>query len=269
MSTAFGTAVCLFAGLPAAAHDSWFAPSATQSRLLALGTGNRFPKHEFAIDSRYLVHSRCRDADGQPIVLAPLVLTPHALLLRPGAAAVTCWVQLQPFDVELTPALVDVYLEEARPDASVRARWADLKSRGLPWIERYTKDAHVVLWGDGIDASTHQRARADDDPVPGLDLRLETRDPVDGGPPRAGTPLEFRLLDHGRPLAGQALQLQSSVGQAGQWTTTDAQGRIRIVAPTPGRWLLRGIEIKPASDRADAWTSRFVTLAFQLRPAQL
>lgn len=251
---------------PADAHDSWFAPLGADNALLALGTGNRFPAQEVAIDSRYLVRKGCRSADGAPLALTPLALSARALLLRPAAGAASCWTQLQPFDIELTNELVQIYLDESRPDAEVLARWAAIKARGLPWVERYTKHARIVLDQDA-GATGAESSGADDAAGPALDLRLETSDAVDGGMPRAGAPLEFRLLDQGRPVAGQSLELRSAASPDGLWARTDADGRIRFTAPQPGRWLLRGIEIKPAPDRPDAWSSRFVTLAFTLRPA--
>ena len=120
----------------------------------------------------------------------------------------------------------------------------------------------VLDAGDGVDDAD---LAVDAGAGPDLDLRLLSRDAADGGLPRAGMPLEFRLLDHGRPLAGQALELRSELSPLGLWARTDADGRVRLVAPLPGRWLLRGVELRPADDGSGAWASRFVTLAFTVR----
>ena len=48
------------------------------------------------------------------------------------------------------------------------------------------------------------------------------------------------------------------------WLQTDAQGRVRAQAPSPGRWVLRGTDLRLSATRPDAWESRFVTLAFEV-----
>lgn len=265
--TAIGLTASLWAAMPARAHDSWFAPLPGNNRWLALGTGSHFPVHEVAIDPRYLSRSGCGGSAGESLMLKPLTLTKHALLLQAAPGATTCWAQLPAFDIELAPEIVDIYLAEAQPGIAVRDRWAELQRRGKPWIERYTKHARVVLDAGAIETPGSE-TRADAAAAgPALDLRLETRDPVDGGMPRAGAALVFRLLDQGRALAGQELELRSAAGSGGLWARTDDEGRVRVVVPTEGRWMLRGIELKPAADRQDAWSSRFVTLVFSVRAA--
>jgi hypothetical protein len=37
-----------------------------------------------------------------------------------------------------------------------------------------------------------------------------------------------------------------------------------VQAPLPGRWLLRGTELRLSQERPDTWDSRFVTLAFDV-----
>lgn len=263
---ALALAAALAATVPARAHDSWLAPLGGDGRWLALGTGSRFPAQEVAIDPRYLARSGCRGPAGELSELKPRTLAPHALLLQVASGAATCWAQLQAFEIELKADVIDLYFAEAQPEPAVRERWAALQARGKPWLERYTKHARVILDAGAIDAAVAGSRDAASHEGPTLDLRLESPDPVDGGLPRAGSRLTFRLLDGGRALTGQALELVGSTGTAGSWTRTDAEGRVQIVVPGAGRWLLRGIEIKPAEDRPDAWTSRFVTLAFSVRP---
>jgi hypothetical protein len=135
----------------ASAHDTWFArlPAAAGAMPeLALGTGNRYPKQEFAVAAEYLARQGCRSAaDAPAVALQPLGLTDTALRLRAptSAAGSSCWAQLQPFEIELAPALVALYLDEVRASPALRAQWAQLQARGLPWRERYTKHARVLL----------------------------------------------------------------------------------------------------------------------------
>lgn len=242
------------AAAPAAAHDSWF-QLLSQGRagaLLALGTGNRFPDFEFGIDSRYLVKPGCRDAAGAPLALEALRDGPSTLWLRSGSAASSCWTQLSPFEVDLPADKIDLYIDEVRPPPAMLAAWAAMHSRGLPWLERYTKHARIAL--PAADGGFGAAAAM---PAPmGMDLLLE----------RVGGDLRFQLLRDGQPLAGLALELRSLDATAdGRWLRSDAQGRLQIASPGAGRWLLRGIDLRLASDKPDRFDSRFITLAFELR----
>lgn len=242
------------ASAPAAAHDSWF-QLLSQSRagaVMALGTGNRFPNFEFGVDARYLVKPGCRDAAGAPLALEALRDGPAALWLRGGSAASSCWTQLSPFEVDLPADKIDLYLDEVRPPPAMLAAWEAMHARGLPWRERYTKHARIAL--PAADGSFGAAAAQ---PAPlGMDLLLE----------RVGDALRFQLLRDGQPLPGLALELRNIDSQAaGRWLRSDAQGRVQIAAPGAGRWLLRGVDLRLASDNPDRFDSRFITLAFELR----
>ena len=54
----------LLAG-PASAHDTWFEPSPNGG--LSLGTGNRFPVGEIAVDDKFFVKSGCVAVDGKDV----------------------------------------------------------------------------------------------------------------------------------------------------------------------------------------------------------
>ena len=243
------------------AHDTWFEalPVTGGATVLALGTGTRFPAHETGIEARFLVQRACRAASrsGAGPVPAPSALPAqhnedHALWLQAPAGAATCWAQLTPFDIELAPDKVPVYLQEIQATPEVRAAWAAMQARGLPWRERYAKHARIEL------------AAPSSDPAPtDLDLHLETA----GQPVRVGSPITAQALLKGRPLAGLALELRSENSPLGLWRRTDAQGRIAVAVPLPGRWLLRGVDLRVSGTDPDRWDSRFATLAFDARPA--
>ncbi len=252
---------------PARAHDTWFelrAAGPGPEAQLALGTGNRFPVMEFPLGIEQLRHSGCRGDAGETLPLAHDDDEPQALRLRvarPAAAggALTCWAQTQAFEVELTPTLVTQYLKEIQAPPAVHQAWAAQRARGQRWTERYTKHARIELPdADGRTATATPSGMA-------LDLLLL------GGPRalRAGETAEFQLLRDGRPLAGQALELHGEHGALGFWRRTDADGRVRFTLPLPGRWVLRGTELRLADSGDVLWDSRFVTLAFSVGAAPL
>jgi hypothetical protein len=265
---------------PALAHDTWFRllePSARGEPVLALGTGNRFPQHEVPVWPDHLRSSGCR-SDG-PSAAAPAPLRRHAqqdqaLLLRaasprPAGAALTCWMQLAPIDIGIEDPIVEIYLDEIGAPPALRARWAAMRARGLPWQETYTKHARIEL--DPLDGSTAAGSTA---PIEGLgmDVRLEAQ----RRPLRAGDKVGFQVLRDGRPLAGLTVELQSEFdpplhpikpGPTSRWAETDREGRVSFTVSVPGRWLLRGTELRPSASQPGRWDSRFVTLAFDVRAA--
>ena len=244
------------------AHDTWFEPlpaSTARQTEVALGTGNQFPKQDSSIGAEYLVAQGC-DAPDQPpgtLVMKALRNTDTALLLSVPKGARSCWMQLTPFEVTVAPDKVPVYLKEIQASAEQRAMWAAIEKKGLPWHERYTKHARVEIGAAGASATP--------DPVTplGMDLRLI----ADDGPLRVGSQLTAVVLRDGLPLVGQAIELRSAVSPLGIWGRSDEQGRISVRVPLPGRWVLRGVDLRLSTSVPDQWESRFVTLAFDVPPA--
>ncbi len=238
-----------FVAASAAAHDTWFEPAHDHdgALTLALGTGAHFPAQETALARPALVELACRA--GRVSTTPRLEReAPEALHLRPAPGMSRCWAQSEVFDITLPPETVALYLHELRAGPAVRERWAALQRRGLPWRERYTKHARIELGAPSAEAL----------PL-GLDLAIESP-----GPLRAGEPFAVQVRRDGQPLPGLAVELRSEHSPLGVWRLSDAQGRLTMPAPLPGRWLLRAIELRPAAD--DTWDSRFVTLAFDIGP---
>ncbi len=251
--------------LPAAAqaHDTWFRilPAGGGARLLALGTGARFPAQESGISVEYLARQGCSlpaaDASisalvGRPVQpfiqqMRPLRNVASALVLRAPAQSRSCWVQLVPLDIEIAPDVVPIYLNEVRADAVLRAAWADIQQRGLPWKERYTKHARID-WGGGAAQ-----------PAPmGMDI---VREPSDDDS------LNFRVLRDGQPLPGLAVEWVSDSVALGIWRRSDAEGRVKVPALPAGQWVVRAIDLRLSTVKPDSWDSRFVTLAFEVPAA--
>ena len=320
-----GLALALLGAVPLAlAHDSWLAPltpaaalaAARQAklpalpagqRILALGTGNQFPKQETAIAPEYLVRQGCRSTGSsasssssaasagasaattpqQAMAIAGLI--DNALLMAvPGAGATSCWVQSSEFKVELTNALVPVYMDEVRPGPQVLAAWAAMQAQGLPWRERYVKHARIEL-AEVTSPTTNATPSA----TPSLTTKPSTG-PTTGATPnpsagpalpqpsplaldlvlqddvnRLGTvsPVTVQLLRDGQPLAGLSVELRNEQLALGIWLRSDEQGLVRSRLPLPGRWLFRAIDLRPVGAPVDGFESRFVTLALTV-PAQ-
>jgi hypothetical protein len=236
----------------ATAHDTWFEPLLGGG--LGLSTGNRFPLSDLAVDDKYFVKSGCVAADGKARTLDKVRFTDKATLLRSkdrvGAEPLTCFMQLQPFDIDLPPDKIEIYFKEIRPSAAVLAAWADLKARGLPFKEHYTKSARIDV---GADASPQPTGTAMDA------LRVSPR-----GALAVGSEAVFQVLLDGKPLPDFPVELINERSPVGLWHRTDTEGRISAKLPLPGRWILRGVELHLAASDATRWESWFITYAFEV-----
>jgi hypothetical protein len=249
----------------AGAHDTWFQPLPPTARgapVLALGTGNQFPRLETPVALRQLHSSGCRGPGLPATKLRWVADEAAALVLRtalpaPAGAALTCWAQLVPIDIQIDDSTVDVYLDEIRALPAVRERWAALKARGLPWRETYVKHVRLELPGAAAQAA------APTAPVDGLGLDVLVDSPQ---PLRAGDTLRAQVLRDGQPLAGLPVELRNALSPLGLWRQTDAQGRIEVVLPLAANWLLRGVDLRPAADHDQRWDSRFISLGLQVLP---
>jgi hypothetical protein len=245
------------------AHDSWMrsAPAARAGETgLEVGTGTRYPIMDVGVGPANLEKARCTDG-AAALAVRPGAPGPKALPLRvqPGAAPVlACWLELGALDIELDPAIVQVYLAEVRPPDAVRARWSALQAEGVRWKETYRKFSRIELpAANGADPQRRAFARQ---PV-GQPLEIVV---LGDQPLAARTPVDFQVLRDGVPLAGFPIEFISERSPLGLWQRTDEQGRLRFTLPYGGAWLLRGTELAPPADAAGRWQSRFVTLTLEL-----
>ncbi len=239
----------------AIAHDTWFERQGGNAAglRLALGTGNQFPAYETGIDERYLATQGCRRAGavgGATVAMKPAGQAQAALMLRAPVDVSTCWAQLLPLQIELPTAKVALYLHEIQAAAELRATWAEMAGRGVPWVERYTKHARVEM-GDGAPAPVAM----------GMDMVVEG-----GTLLRVGDTVRVQVLRDGQPLPGLAVEWRADASRLGLWRRTDAHGRVELTLPLAGQWLLRGIDLRLSTTERDAWESRFMTLALRVLP---
>lgn len=269
--------LALLAAVPARAHDTWLMPQADTprgERVLAVSTGNQFPRSENGIPVDSLRGNGCAGlgtAAGTGWPLRWAADRPDALWLRttravPPQALLDCRVQTRAEAIELEPAKVGLYLDEARADAALRARWQQLRDRGLPWRERYSK--HARWLGTSEPATTVQAGPlANGGPALGaapqleLDLALE----LPQWPLKRGDRVRGQLLFRGQPLPGHDLELRNDASAIGIWFRTDAEGRVELPLPLAARWMVRGIVLRPAGEAE--WESQFLSVVFDVLPA--
>lgn len=250
----------------ARAHDSWLRPLPEQpgAGLLALelGVGSRYPKAEFSIAADSIVQSACLDAGGRRIPLLVRAQRTETLELRSrvgDAAAATCWLELRPHTVELTPELVRTYLAEIRAPRALREAWAQQQASGGGWQETYRKFIRIELPALGAAAPADLSALRR--PL-GAGLELV---PLGGTPIEKGVTATFQALTDGKPLPGLAVEFVNRRSPVGIWRETDAEGRINLALPLAGEWLLRSTSLEPPPGAGQPWRSRFSTLTIDVR----
>lgn len=247
------------------AHDTWFeirAATMPGTLIMSLGTGNLFPVQEFPVDAGHLREHGCRQS-GQAMALKAFTKASASLLLsaRPASASsVTCWSELNPFEIELEPDKISIYFDEIKATPLLRERWASMQARGLRWRERYVKSARVEIAAsaDGMNPPL----RATPAPMTMDVLLLSGLQRV-----RTGEPLVIQVLRDGIPLPDFSIELRGVTTAQAQWFKTDAQGRASTRAPSSGKYLWRGTDLRLSAANPEVWDSRFVTLAFEVYAA--
>jgi Domain of unknown function (DUF4198) len=246
----------------ASAHDTWFERLENTERgeaVLALGTGNQFPAFDTPLRIDSVKVAGCGDTAGKGVSLRWMADQPTRMLMRttrpvPSGTALSCLARLATAEVSIDNPTVELYFKEVQPSEAVRARWARLRDKGVKWQESYTKLARIMMPGNMASGDTSQ----------GLDLRVENTNPV----LRVGDTLQVQMLRNGQPLPGIAMELRNDLSPIGIWRKSDEQGRISFPLPLAARWMLRGVDLRPASDASERWESDFLSVAFEVLATQ-
>jgi hypothetical protein len=250
------------AALPVLAHDTWLLPARASvppgtEVALDLTSSMAFPALDYAIKADRVGRALCRLA-GKTTPIATRKTGPHSLQLRAKLAApgvATLAVVLAPKSIDLKPAEVAEYLDEIGASAAIREAWAGMKEPKR-WHEVYTKHAKTFV-RVGEPASDRSWAEP-------LGLGLEIVPEKDPTTLAAGDELPVRILRKGTPLPGFPVGLVHQGDAKGGLKTTDAEGRVVFRLDRPGRWLLRGTDLRQASG-AGSWESDFTTLVVESR----
>jgi hypothetical protein len=262
-------AACLLLALagPAAAYDTWLrperaAPKAREAVTLDMTSGRAFPTDDIAIMPSRVEKAACRMGDKTTAVESRRP-SPNALLLGtslPKAGVAVCWASLFPKLTELTPDVVQEYLDEIAAPPAVREAWM---AGGKPgrWRELYTK--HVKTFLRVGEAPTAAGDSSWSTPVgTGLEIVPES-DPTTL---HANAELGLRLLFQGKPLPGVEIGLVRAGEQgAGYLPATDGEGRSRFRIGAPGLYLIRATWLRKSKTHDFDWESDFATLTFEAK----
>ena len=246
----------------ALAHDTWLTPDRFVVErgsvvTLDLTSGMAFPALDTPIKPERIDSAQCRLA-GHRFELkdyssAPKSLEFKARLSYSGVA--TMWVELKPRALVLTTRLVKEYLDEIGAPDVIRQQWANAK-RPRRWREVYTKHSKTFVRAGDVLSD-----RSWEEPV---GMRLELVPEKDPTALRPGDELTVRVLKNGAPLQSLSVGIVREGDSKGRIQKTDAEGRVTFRLDREGRWLVRGTELRKASQAALDWESDFTTLTFRV-----
>jgi len=249
---------------PAFAHDTWLLPErgfVSSGTLLALDltSGMAFPALDSAIDPDRIKQAVCR-LGGKSSGVVQLVKSGHSMRLTARldvAGIATISVDLKPKAIELNPDQVKEYLDEIGAPESIRQAWGGASGQTL-WRETYTKHSKTF-----VRVGEPETDRSWAEPV---GTALEFVPEENPTMLRVGDEFTVRVLKRGSPVGGFAVGIVHEGDATGILRTTDAQGRFTIHLDRPGRWLLRGTDLRRSSTADAGWESDFTTLTIEVRP---
>lgn len=247
--------------VPVAAHDFWIEPTSylpEAGKIIGIRArvGDGFLGDPVPRDSSILEQMVVDDASGRRPVIGRDGADPAGLLrvVAPGLHVIGYFGK--PSRVELAANKFNTYLQEEGLDrvASARARLNQSDSGVRELFTRCAKT--LVLLGT---PSPDQRDRA-------LGCALELvaeRNPYALEP---GQALPVRLTYEGNPIEG-ALVVAMNRRRVSEKISarSDRDGRVRLVLPVGGTWLIKAVHMVPAPATADAdWSSYWASLTFEL-----
>ena len=258
-------AVCVLglalANPPLWAHDLWivpssFAPSVQEVVGLSLLVGEHLDGEPLplipALVNQFVVQDA---ASRRPVSGRPGADPAGAMrVARPGLHIVGY--HSHPSRVKLAPDKFDAYLAEEGLDAVIAAR-AGRAEGGAKVRELYLRCAKSL-------ASVGPPSDAQRDRPLGFPLELV----AESNPyaMRTGQPLPVRLTFQGQPLPGALVVAMNSLNpRQQQRARSDADGRVQLLLPPGGMWLVKAVHMVAAPAGADAdWASYWASLTFEV-----
>jgi hypothetical protein len=255
----------LFA-LPLLAHDLYFAPQsfrvAPGAKIrIAFHNGDAFPESEAAAPIARLRDLQAVSKTGATLItgLRESGKEVFGEAAFPGAGDIILAGRTIPNFIQLEPAKFEEYVKEEGLDhvLSWRAEHGQTK---LPGKERYSKYVKAVLLaGESNGNFNHVVGHT-----------IEILPEINPSTLKAGDRLPVRVLFHGKPAAGLAVESafavpggKAIVKIAGK---TDADGRAFVPITGLGKWRLHALMMERCAEPAVAdWESYWASLTFENR----
>ena len=259
-SAACAALIVFAAALPASAHDLWIepsafhpAPGATIGVRLRMGqsfVGDPLPRYESLVQ-RFDLSSR----DGERLIEGSEGDDPAGKVEIPSAGAHIVGYRSNNSYVSQEPQKFAEYLKEEGLEQIMRIREGRGESQ-KPSREFFARCAKaLVVAGSG--------SRAGFDRVLGFTLEIvPEKDPEAW---QAGGSLVFRILFEGKPLAGALIAALPQREPSKKLTArSDLAGRVTLLLPQPGVWLIKAVHMIPSDGKKADWQSFWASLTFEI-----
>jgi uncharacterized GH25 family protein len=262
MARALATLLAAVLALPALAHDFWVEPSSYEPAVgeilpVSLFAGHLGAATDLPREGARLRRFVARSASGETSVAGWDGSTPAGLLKprEPGLVAIAC--EEEPAPVETDAAAFEAYLLDEGQDAVVVAR-AERGESSTAGRERLTRSAKALVAVGGNAQGPYDAAFA---------LPLEIVAEANPYVLRPGEAFQVRVLRAGAAEAGaRVVAFPRERPDARVEATADAEGRARLVLPTPGAWVVKCVHVARAEGEADVqWRTLWTSLSFRLR----
>jgi uncharacterized GH25 family protein len=253
-------AFCALWAAAAQAHNFWiepstFTPAPGQRIAVRLKVGQELQGDPVPRDPSLIKRFLAVGPAGEVPVPGVANTEPAGFIAFPAPGLTTIVYDSSRFPVALDGAKFEAYLKEEGLEKISALRVRQAKS-ALPAREVFSRCAKALLAvgngaGPGFDRVAGQR----------LELVAEKNPYTLAG----GGELPVQLLYEGKPLAG-ALVMALQRGRPDKLTArTDAKGRVTLKLDRPGFWLIKAVQMIPASSDAGAdWESFWASLTFAI-----
>jgi hypothetical protein len=257
--------VLTFLALPALAssHDLWVVPGRFvlepgEKVRVFLSSGDDFPQSMALLGRGRIESFFLHTASGERPVggFATDGKSLTVQIAAPDAGTVILALAVKPRLIRLRSDEFSEYLREDGLPQILELR-EKLGESDQAAVERYAKSAKAILRvGDPEDDTWSKRTG----------LKLEIVPDKDPYAIRPGQPLPVVVLFEGEPLGGLTV-MGARAGHSADRVAgvTDAEGRVSLILPGPGRWYLRAIHMIRLQDDPQAqWESFWSTVTFEV-----
>jgi hypothetical protein len=214
---------------PAFAHLTWVEPGQNS---MGLSTGHHFPAKELTVVGRYVESITC---EGQASNTFKLQFNERSIRYPYPEQANNCVAVLKTTQIELTPRQGVQHFEESKASAELIAK----ARQSSTFLEQYFKVAQmkpVELTG----------------PLYNPDMAQFVS--------KADKPDAIYLYRNGKPLAGVSVGLEYPEAPVTLWSSTQADGEVKLLLRPNGKALLRALVVE---DVGQQFESQFVSVLLE------
>jgi uncharacterized GH25 family protein len=249
-------ALALLAAVPARGHDFWIEPSTYRpapGQLVTLRhrVGQSFLGDPVPRDPELLLRFVTVGSDGEQRVPGVDGVDPAGLARAPEQGTLVVGYESRGSLVELDAGKLALYADQEGVGRQLPAGW---QSRTI-MKDRFARSVKSLLVPAGASSAGFDRV---------IGLPLELVPLADPASLVAGGPLPLRLLWKGRPAVNMQVTALSRLDPAHPIAArTGGDGRVELVLPRGGEWLVKAVKILPASDRTVDFESVWSSLTFR------